>query len=75
MFLSIFSIFISPVEDFALLAIKLKQNMKNVELLDFVLRFENEKLNINGLELGKIKSLELKEAVFGYDKDLFKIDE
>ena len=74
MFLSIFSIFISPVEDFALLAIKLKQNMKNVELLDFVLRFENEKLNINGLEMGKIKTLELKEVVFGYDKDLFKID-
>ena len=74
MFLSLFSIFISPIEDFALLGIKYKQNMKNVELLDFVLRFEDEKLNMNGLEIKDVESIEFKNVLFGYDKDLFKID-
>ena len=75
MFLSFLSIFLGPVEDFATLFIKFKQSMKYVEMLEFVLQFENEKLNVDGMEVAGIKHLRLTNINFGHDQKIFKIDD
>lgn len=73
MFLSFLSIFLNPIEDFATLYVKFKQSMRYVEMLEFVLQFDQEKLNPNGFQVEQIDRLRLTGINFGYDKKIFKI--
>ncbi|MCK5866816.1 MAG: ATP-binding cassette domain-containing protein, partial [Mycoplasmataceae bacterium] len=51
----------------------LPQQMKNIELISFVVNLEDEGTNPDGLKLGKLKSIEINNLSVGYDRELFVV--
>ena len=73
MFIAIFNHFIHPVKDIADFFFVLPQQMKNIELISFVVNLEDEGTNPDGLKLGKLKSIEINNLSVGYDRELFVV--
>ncbi|MCK5806924.1 MAG: ATP-binding cassette domain-containing protein [Mycoplasmataceae bacterium] len=73
MFIAIFNHFIHPVKDIADFFFVLPQQMKNIELISFVVNMEDEGTNPDGLKLSKLKTIEINNLSVGYDRELFKV--
>ncbi|MGL5205836.1 MAG: Mbov_0121 family peptidase domain-containing ABC transporter [Metamycoplasmataceae bacterium] len=75
LFISIFTFFINPLDSFLTLILNIPIVKQDIELLNFVLNFEEEK-NIEALENKKIKKLTFENVSFSYElgNKLFNID-
>ncbi|MGL5617929.1 MAG: Mbov_0121 family peptidase domain-containing ABC transporter [Metamycoplasmataceae bacterium] len=75
LFISIFTFFINPLDSFLTLILNIPIVKQDIELLNFVLNFEEEK-NIGGLQNKTIKKLTFENISFSYElgNKLFNID-
>ncbi|MGL6125403.1 MAG: Mbov_0121 family peptidase domain-containing ABC transporter [Metamycoplasmataceae bacterium] len=75
LFISIFTFFINPLDSFLTLILNVPIIKQDIELLNFVLNFEEE-IGNEGLENHEIKKLSLEEISFSYElgNKLFNID-
>lgn len=75
LFISIFSFFINPLDSFLSLILSVPIVKQDIELLNFVLNFEEE-INRDGLENKVIKKLSFDNLTFSYElgKELFYIN-
>ncbi len=76
LFISIFTFFINPLDSFLTLILSVPIIKQDIQLLNFVLNFEEEKTNA-GMENNNIKKLTFHDLSFEYEKKqpLFKINE
>jgi putative ABC transport system ATP-binding protein len=75
LFISIFTFFINPLDSFLSLILSVPIVKQDIELLNFVLNFEEEKTNV-GINNKGISKLTFKNLSFGYEsrKILFNIN-
>lgn len=76
LFMSIFSFFINPLDTFTSLILNVPIVKQDIELLNFVLNFEEEKLN-DGLIFKRIDEIYIEKYDFSYElgKKVFYINE
>ncbi len=74
-FVSVYSYFLGPIESFSSFLIEFPIYKKNINLINYVLFLEEEKLNLDGIKIAKINQLEFNNVFFGYDKNILKIDD
>jgi putative ABC transport system ATP-binding protein len=75
LFISIFTFFINPLESFLSLILNVPIVKQDIELLNFILNFEEEKNE--GIDNKKIQNINFKNFSFGYEKNkpLLKIND
>ncbi|MGL5732600.1 MAG: Mbov_0121 family peptidase domain-containing ABC transporter [Metamycoplasmataceae bacterium] len=75
LFISIFTFFINPLDSFLTLILNIPIVKQDIELLNFVLNFEEEK-NLEGLQNKTIKKLTFENLSYSYElgNNLFNID-
>ncbi len=75
LFLSIFTFFINPLDSFTSLILNIPIIKQDIELLNFVLSFDEEEMN-KGFKVKTIHQLSLNNLSFAYEmgKELFRIN-
>ncbi|CAC13549.1 ABC TRANSPORTER ATP-BINDING AND PERMEASE PROTEIN (MDR HOMOLOG) [Mycoplasmopsis pulmonis] len=69
MFITGFNYFISPIRTFSEILTKYPLNKENINMVNFILSFENEQINDNGLEIKKIEKIAFENLIFEFEKN------
>lgn len=74
MFLTGVSFFITPLNTIVDLFLKFNIVKSQMKLLNFVLNFEEDNINKNGLQISKLESIKIQDLTFNYEKHKDIID-